>query len=188
MRRLRPHLEPVSLDGWFRKNFHPGIMSFLVDVLELSPEEIQIEYQMWQDCNREQTPTFFEGFIDVLREFRGRGGHVTVVSHSEAENISRHYRAAGFQPDMILGWEEAPERRKPNPWPVLTILQRLALAPSQALVLDDLKPGVVMARAAGVPVAASGWGHQIDEIQQYMSEACDAYLPTVSDFRDYVLD
>jgi phosphoglycolate phosphatase/pyrophosphatase PpaX len=186
MARLRPDQDPVSLEGWYRKNFHPGIVAFLTRELGFTKEEMRVEYRMWQECNRRETPLFFDGFLDVLERFRARGGLVTVVSHSEVANIRRHYEAGGFVPDLILGWDDDATRRKPSPWPVQTILSDLDVQPSEALVLDDLKPGVQMARSSGVSVAAAGWGHDIPEIRSYMRNACDVFLPTVSAFGEYV--
>ncbi len=48
-------------------------------------------------------------------------------------------------------------------------------------MVDDLKPGVLMARSAGVRALAAGWAHRIPAIESWMREHCDAYLPTVAD-------
>ena len=50
----------------------------------------------------------------------------------------------------------------------------------QALVLDDLSPGVKMAKAAGIQVAAAGWGHSVPVIEEYMKRECDHYFSTVT--------
>ena len=49
-------------------------------------------------------------------------------------------------------------------------------------MLDDLKPGYDMARAAGVDFAAAGWANDIPEIEGFMRRNCDFYCKTVSDF------
>ncbi len=54
--------------------------------------------------------------------------------------------------------------------------------------MDDLKPGVEMARAAGVPIAAAGWSHQIQEIKDYMLENCDLYFDTIDDFASSIFE
>ena len=80
-----------------------------------------------------------------------------------------------------------PERRKPNPYPVLEALDRLGLQAHEALVVDDLKPGVDMAKAAGVDVAAAGWAHRIPSIRSYMRQNCVALFDTVGEFADFIL-
>jgi beta-phosphoglucomutase-like phosphatase (HAD superfamily) len=191
MARLRPGLPPVDLPTWYRKNFEPGITSFLRDELRMTDAELLAELEIWRGFTARGRPPFFPGFLETLAEFRACGGRVAVVSHSEAAIIRGHYQAAGdgaaFVPDLVFGWEEPAERRKPSPWPVQEIQRAYGLAPQELLVVDDLKPGVLMAKAAGVPVAAAGWSHDIPEIRAYMERECVAYFRSVAEFREYVL-
>jgi phosphoglycolate phosphatase/pyrophosphatase PpaX len=147
-----------------------------------------VEFEIWRSFTASRTPRFFPGFLQTLAEFRERGGRIAVISHSEPEVIRGHYRAAGsLLPDVIYGWHDEERKRKPSPWPVEQTLRDLGLAAPQALVLDDLKPGVLMALEAGVPVAGAGWAHQIREIRDYMRANCLAYFETVQAFRDFLL-
>ena len=125
---------------------------------------------------------FDPGIREILERHRAAGGIIAVVSHSMRENIERDYRENGLpMPDVIFGWEQPPEQRKPNPWPLERIMERFALRPEELLVVDDLKPGHDMARAAGVPFAAAGWANDIPEIEQFMRKNCDHYCKQVSD-------
>mgnify|MGYP001085603750 CR=1 FL=1 len=65
--------------------------------------------------------------------------------------------------------------------PLERIMERFVLRPEELLVVDDLKPGHDMARAAGVPFAAAGWANDIPEIEQFMRKNCDHYCKQVSD-------
>ncbi len=192
MKQLRPELEPVKLEGWFRKNFHPGIMDFLKGELAFNEEELQEELKIWRDFTARKTPHFYPGFLEIIQAFRRSGGIVAVVSHSEKDIIEKHYESAfngkHFLPDIIYGWSNNAEERKPSPFPVQQILEKYKLSVEEVLVVDDLKPGVDMARASGVPIAAAGWAHQIPEIKDFMQKNCDIYLSTVEEFGDYVLN
>ncbi len=188
MRVLRPGRQPVSLEGWLLKNFHPGIMPYLVEELGLNAEELALEFEIWRSFTARRTPRFFPGFLQALGEYRERGGKIAVISHSEPEVIRGHYRAAGpLVPDLVFGWHDEEEKRKPSPWPVQQALTSLGIRESRALILDDLKPGVLMARRAGVAVAGAGWAHSIGEIREYMQAHCLAYFETVQAFRDFLL-
>ncbi len=192
MEQLRPDQTPVDLENWFRKNFNPGIMEFLKDELRFTDDEIQVEYDIWRRFTESRTPKFYKGFLEVVQEFKQRGGIVSVVSHSEVDIIQRTYEVetngTPFVPDIIFGWDMDATKRKPHPYPVEQILEIYSLKPEEVLVVDDLKPGVEMAKSAGVPVAAAGWAHQIPEIKDFMEQSCDVYLPDIQSFRDYVLD
>jgi phosphoglycolate phosphatase/pyrophosphatase PpaX len=189
MALLRPGQPTVSLETWFLKNFHPGIMGFLQDELGMDARELAVEEEVWRAGMASETPRFYEGFLDALARFQAQGGHVSVVSHSAQEVILRHYQEAGvrLEPGLVFGWEAEPERRKPSPYPVLEVLRRLGVAPGEALVVDDLKPGVQMARAAGVAVAAAGWAHAIPDIRAFMEANCVAYFERVADFAEFIL-
>lgn len=191
MERLRPGFVPVDLDTWFLKNFEPGILSYLRDELRMTDAELLEELDIWRSFTASERPPFFPGFLELVAAFRARGGLVAVVSHSESGVIRDHYLAVGdgraVLPDLVFGWEEPAERRKPSPWPVQEVQRRFGLAADEILVVDDLKPGILMAKAAGVPAAGAGWAHDIPEIRAYMERECVAYFRTVEELRAFVL-
>jgi beta-phosphoglucomutase-like phosphatase (HAD superfamily) len=188
---LRPDHEVIDIETWFRKNFDPGIMHYLVGELGLTPEELAVEHEIWREFTSREIPLFYPGFLDALAEYKSRGGYVAVVSHSEKHVIVGHYQNAADSPtvvpDLVYGWDLEPERRKPSPYPVLEILRQLGLSRRDALVVDDLKPGIVMAQAAGVDAAGVGWGHDIPEIREFMKRTCVAYFATVPEFAEFIL-
>jgi beta-phosphoglucomutase-like phosphatase (HAD superfamily) len=188
LRVLRPNRAVPTMEEWLLANFH-GIMDYLVGELGLTEEELLREYEIWRSFTTSRVPSFFPGFLETLAAFRRSGGLVVVISHSEADVIESHYRraedSASF-PDLIFGWTEDAERRKPSPWPVREALRRLAVAPEEALIVDDLKPGVLMSRASGVAIAGAGWSHRVPEIASYMRAHSLAYFPTIESFRDFL--
>jgi len=191
MEVLRPELPPIDIETWFQKNCDPGIMQFLIDELGLTPEELAVENRIWREFTARGTPRFYDGFLEALAAYKAGGGHVAVVSHSESHIILGHYRAAsgalGVAPDLVFGWELEPDKRKPNPYPVQETIRQLGLDRRDVLVVDDLKPGIVMARYAGVDAAAAGWAHDISSIREFMNQTCVAYFATVAEFADFIL-
>jgi len=190
MRRLRPRLPPPTLEQWWLANFEPGIMEYLVHGLGLSAAELEREMEIWRSFTVTRSAPFFPGVLELLARFRARGGRVAVVSHSEASNIERDYRRAGppaFQPDLIFGWSNDAARRKPSPWPVREALERFGLEPREAVVVDDLRPGVEMARAAGVAAIGAGWAHRVPAIQRWMRDNCLAFCERVEDLGAFLL-
>jgi phosphoglycolate phosphatase/pyrophosphatase PpaX len=195
LRELRPGRVPPTRDEWLLRNFH-GIMDYLEGDLGMTTAELARELEIWRSWTGSRVPPFFPGFLDLLEDYRRRGGLVAVISHSEAGVIEGHYRAASttggtaphpFVPDLIFGWDPEAARRKPSPWPVREALRRFECTAAEALVVDDLKPGVLMAEAAGVDFAAAGWSHRIAEIEDYMRSHAAAYCPRIQDLRTFVL-
>ncbi|MBK5252066.1 MAG: HAD hydrolase-like protein [Peptostreptococcaceae bacterium] len=89
---------------------------------------------------------------------------------------------------MVFGWDKDPEKRKPSPYPLEEIMKAFDLKPSELLMVDDLKPGLEMARSAGIDFAAAGWAYEIPEIHRFMKDESDYYFKTVTDFKDIVLN
>ena len=191
MERLRPEISPESLEGWFLKNFHPGIMEYFVDELRFTENELALEYQVWRSFVSTRRPQFFPGMADFLLDFTKAGGRIAVASHSEADMIELDYHTetkGRLKPDLIYGWEMPDGKRKPSPWPVHETIRRLQVSGDEILIVDDLKPGVLMAQAGGVTIGAAGWGHDIPEIRKFMTEQCNYYFPSVDSLRRFVLN
>ncbi len=189
MEKMRPEFPVPSLNDWFLKNFDPGIMEYMKEYLGFNDEEIEAEYKIWRKYTSGIIPEFFPGLIEILAEYKRLGGKVIVVSHSESDLIERDYLEnkrisnIDFMPDMIFGWTYDESKRKPDPYPVIEGLKRFLLKPEDAVILDDLKPGVIMGKRAGVDIAAAGWSYDIKEIRDFMRKNCSYYLEKVEDLR-----
>lgn len=185
MRRLGRSGQAVSLEDWFRINYHPGLSTFLTETLRLSPEEEAICYEIWREYTTTMVPPFFPGILPLLYRFKLAGGKIVVVSHSEEDIIRSHYEQQdeipGFLPDLIIGWTGDRSKNKPSPWPVQTTLSRFSLNPRQLLVIDDLKPGILMAQKAGVDSVAVGWSHRLEEIRKDISTLSTYYADSIED-------
>ncbi|WP_017186806.1 HAD hydrolase-like protein, partial [Alkalibacillus haloalkaliphilus] len=79
------------------------------------------------------------------------------------------------------------KQRKPHLYPIKEILKRFNLQETEALMLDDLKPGLDMAKSCNVDFAAAGWSHVIPEIKQQMELESKYYFETVEEFNRLVL-
>ncbi len=185
LKLTRPHLsEAYTLEDYFIKNFHPGIEALLKDELGMDDAEVLREEKFWRDYVAAHIPTAYEGMGDIIAEFRARGGIIAVDSHSFKQYIERDYAHNALpMPDIIYGWDLPSECRKPSPYTLFDLMERYSLSPSELLVVDDLKPGYDMARAAGVDFAAAGWAYDVPQIEEFMRENCDCYLPDVDSLR-----
>ena len=181
MRTLRPEFS-CTLSEFMQFNFDPGFAALCRDILKLSDAEQHLQEENWFRCVMRQTPSFYPGMPELIRRFREAGGLICVVSHSYSKNIRRDYRAGcGLEPDQIYGWELGETRRKPDPYPLREILRTTGLAPADLLMVDDLKPGLDMAHACGVPFAYAGWSCEVPAIAAYMRTHADYYLDTPAD-------
>lgn len=185
--QVRPQHRHYTLNEYFEKNFEPGIIPFFTGEIGLSDKELDDEFHFWQAFVKPRVPQAFAGIREILARHRAQGGLIAVVSHSVRDAILRDYEKNDLSiPDAIYGWELPPAQRKPNVWPLEEIMRRFSLRPEELLMLDDLKPGFDMARAAGVAFAAAGWAYDVPKIEQFMRQQCDYYFKTVAQLAEFL--
>ena len=177
----------LTLEEYFRYNFEPGVIDLFTKICGMTWEQMMDEENYWKEYVKHHVPAAYPGIREILEEQKKRGGKICVVSHSFANYIRRDYRLNGLpEPDLIFGWEQPPEQRKPSVYPLEQIMKTFGMKPEELLVVDDLKPGYDMARAAGVPFAAAGWANDIPEIEHFMRENCGLYFKKVVEFGNFL--
>lgn len=189
LKTLRPNDRMITLEEFVTYCFNPDFSSLCKDVIQFTNEEFQHQQAVWKKYTESTVPDFYELFMETILEFKKQGGIVTIVSHSERSRIERDYSIhGGFVPDAIFGWELPEHQRKPHPYPIREILKRFNLHESEALMVDDLKPGLEMARSCNVDFASAGWSHSIPEIKEQMKRESKYYFETVKQFHQLLFE
>ena len=186
LKELRPG-HTISLEDYFRMNFHPGFLQYCAETLHFTEAEYARELEIWQAYVKEHIPAVYPGMARIIRRQKELGGLVCVISHSFDYNIRRDYAANGLpEPDAVYGWELPRQLRKPDPWALKQVLARFDLRPEDCLVVDDLKPGYDMARAAAVPFAAARWAYDVPEIRAFMEQNCELSFEDPAELEQYL--
>lgn len=176
---LRPG-RTITREEFTRWCFSPGFSALCSDYIGLTPEEIDVQYDMWRSYVATHIPPPYDGLRPILTRWKQEGGLLCVSSHSARENILRDYRLHfGLEPDQIFDWDLGEDRRKPSPYALQEIMRLYDLRPDELLMVDDLKPGYDMAHACGMPFACAGWSHDDPEIRAFLRRFSDFYLETV---------
>ena len=179
--------ETMGLEEYFLLNFAPGFVPMCRERYGMTDADLAFEARYWQDYVRNHIPRTYPGIREIMEKQKTEGGLVCVVSHSFDYNIRRDYAANSLpDPDAVYGWERPERERKPWPFPLEDLMRRFSLQPSELLVIDDLKPGYDMARAAGVDFAAVGWSNDIAPIEAFMRQNCPVYCKTVADLAAFL--
>lgn len=182
MKIVRPNVS-FTLEEYVKYNFNPGVIPFFKDICGLSDTEMKDEQDFWMHYQKDHVSDAFPGLKEFLIEYKKQGGIIAVVSHSFSDKIIRDYQHNGLpQPDIIFGWERSPEEKKPSIVPILKIMEQFSLKKEDIFVLDDLKPGLDMAKKAGVTFGAACWCFDIKENKSYMKENADYYFESVEEF------
>ena len=176
---LRPG-RTITREEFTRWCFSPGFSALCSDYIGLTPEEIDVQYDMWRSYVATHIPPPYDGLRPILTRWKQERGLLCVSSHSARENILRDYRLHfDLEPDQIFDWDLGEDRRKPSPYALQEIMRLYDLRPDELLMVDDLKPGYDMAHACGVPFACAGWSHDDPEIRAFLRRFIDFYLETV---------
>ncbi len=189
LKEYRPG-DTITLHEYISGCFQPGYIDMCRQQFNFTDEELLIEYKGWKEYIRSHIPDAYPGIGQIIQRHKDAGGIICVVSQSAQENIARDYSAHfGIQPDEIFGWDLEPEHRKPNPWALEQIMKKYDFSPAEMLVVDDMKAAVGMARAAGCPIAFSGWGRRdFPEITKEMSQLCDFSFTSTKDFENFLFE
>ena len=180
----------ITLEEYVTGCYHQGFAQMCRSRYSFTDEELVKEYAGWQNYIRDHIPMPFPGIKTVIQRQKEMGGKVCVVSHSARENISRDYEVHfGIQPDMIFGWDDPEEQRKPNPWPLQQIQKTYGLQASQLLVVDDMKPAWEMARKQQVPIAYAAWARDSQlEVSKEMKKLCDFSFSSPQALENFLFD
>ncbi len=179
--------ETMDLEEYFLLNFEPGFIPMCRERYAMTDADLAFEARYWQDYVQNHVPRAYPGIREIMERQRAEGGLLCVVSHSFDYNIRRDYAANSLpEPDAVYGWERPERERKPWPFPLEDIMRRFSLRPDEVLMIDDLKPGYDMARAACVDFAAVGWSNDIAAIETFMRQNCPVYCKTVAELAAFL--
>ena len=181
MQKFHPD-QYYSLEDFMRYHFEVGFVSFYKDICGFSDGELDFEHRYWLEYTKNHCAEAFPGIREIMEDHKAQGGKLAVVSHSDSVNIEKDFKYNDLpDPDIILGYDTSECEIKPSPMPVVRIMERFRLKPEEVLVIDDMKPGYLMAKAAGVSFAAAGWCFDIPANTAFMQENADFYCRRVRD-------
>jgi len=181
LRMLRPDVS-YSYDEFMEICFDPGFDALCRQILGFDEAEMVIEVDNWRRYVAEKIPSPVDGLRKVIAKQFAAGGHICVVSHSYASNIERDWRLHfDAKPDIIYPWDDDPAKRKPAPFPLFDMAEKLGCEMKDILMVDDLKPGYDMALAAGVDFAFAGWAAAAHSTKEFMRKNAGIYLNTAAD-------
>ena len=92
-------------------------------------------------------------------------------------------------PDAIFDYDLPPHQRKPEPYALEQIMEQYRLKPEEILMIDDMKPGCVMAQQVGVETAFAAWSKQdFPTLCSEMETLCDFTFRTTEALEQFLFD
>lgn len=182
--QLRPNSEPLTFDEFNHHCFVYGFNHLCEVKYGFSKDEMRIEYNIWKNHTRNKQAPPFDGWSEILRNFKARGGIIIVVSYSESAEISRDYLDHfGLLPDRIYGYDAGPENIKPHIKPILDTLYDFNLKPEDICVIDDMPVGLAMAQNANVSFIWAKWAHRDERLLHHIKKTSQQSCSDVHQLR-----
>lgn len=180
----------ISLEDYITDCHTIGFLDMCVNRFQFTAEELAEEHGLWMEYIRINIPDPFPGMENIIRRHKEAGGILCVVSHSSAENITRDYMTHfGVLPDDIYGWDLPKHQRKPNPYPLLSIMEKYGLSSEEILVVDDSKLAWDMAAPLGVKTAFAAWGKkEFPKLAEEMEKLCNYTFQSTKELEKFLFD
>jgi phosphoglycolate phosphatase len=137
--------------------------AFAADGAPLTPEGLEPAVARYLEIYFEQavdSGCLFPGVRETLERFADSGMRLGLCTN-KAEHITLKILEAldlARLFDVVAGGDTLPVR-KPDPKPLLWVLDRLGVLPSAAVMVGDNRNDVLAARAAGMPVVVLSYGY-----------------------------
>ena len=189
LKSIRPHID-LSFSDFVHACYNAIFPDLCRQRWQFTEQELAEEYQNWQRYCAANIPPLCPGMERIVRRQKEAGGLLCVVSLSSPENIRRDYlHHFGFLPDAIYAANLPKDRRKPNPWPLVDIMERFRLKPQELLMVDDMKLGWDMATAAGIPTACAAWAKSdFPELMAEMKNICRYAFDTPQNLEAFLFE
>jgi pyrophosphatase PpaX len=126
------------------------------------PEDVEFlrgRYREFQFGNHDRLVKIYDGVDATLRELHDRGHPMAIVSSKLERGIRKSMDHFKLTPlfDVLVGLEST-VKHKPEPEPVLFALEKLGVAPHEAIFVGDSPHDIESGNAAGVECIACTWG------------------------------
>ncbi len=125
----------------------------------------------------------FPGVPETLRWLHDRGYLLAVATGKSRRGLNRELEETGFGSWFVATRCADESHSKPHPAMLLEILEELAVAPGEALMIGDTEYDMEMAHRAGVDRVAVSYGvHDMDRLQRWSPQLCLDHLPGLMDW------
>lgn len=145
------------------------------------------EYREWNIENHDRLSREFDGVSKAMQRLKAQGFKMAIVSTKVNYMIEKGLRLLDVEGvfDVVIGHDDV-SKTKPDPEPILLALERLGLAPEEAIMIGDNYHDIVGGQNAGVKTAGVAWTAKGEAfLQQYEP---DYMLQHITDLYDIVAE
>lgn len=166
----------------YREHYSPN-WYLLYERLGLPRDRWPEADQLWLEHYARAAPPAMPGADEVVAAARSAGLAVGIVTSGDRSRVERDLARVGWETtfDIVVCGSDLTER-KPKPGPLLYALERMGVAPRDALYAGDTVDDVMMGKAAGtrtagVAVGFSPWEALVEAAPTYLYRSLRELAP-----------
>ena len=167
---LRPYGIDIDEEFYRERISGRGNSTIFEELLpDLSAEEVRELAEAKEASFRERAHELepLPGLLDFMEEARDRGLSLGLVTNAPEENVAAILPALAlgeFFDEVVLSDEVGPA--KPDPAPYRAALEKLGVAPEEALAFEDSTSGIASSVAAGIPTVGIASTQQPETLEE----------------------
>lgn len=129
--------------------------------IQKAHELFLVAYQQHVNCHQ---ATEYQGVTLGLDKLRQAGFMLAIVTNKPSAFVPEILKKLNWTDKfaMVLGGDSLPVK-KPDPMPLLYVCEKLAIAPSQTLMVGDSKNDIQAGKSAGMTTLALSYGYNYGE-------------------------
>lgn len=134
---------------------------YLYPDLDISNKEFAAVFrENYERLKKDAHEKTFPGVMETLEKLRADGCHMAIASSRRLSSLNDYLDGLGIRTwfDMVVGADSV-TRGKPDPEPVLTVLNALGWDAENTLVTGDADVDIMMGNAAGCKTCAVTYGN-----------------------------
>lgn len=176
----------LSLNEYYMELFNKTYTEFLDD-MHLTDEEYKLEYQNWKKYTSTIDPKPFDKILYILKLIQQNGHKIVICSQSNKEAIENFFNKTDITIDLIIaGDRKHPERNKPYDYPINLVKQLFNVNNSQIIVIDDMKPGLLMAKNNNIKSIGVLYSGNHDMLKNEIYELSTVVAETIENLITYI--
>lgn len=176
----------LSLKEYYCELFNKTYVEFLKD-MNLTDEEYKLEYQNWKKYTSTHHPIPFNKILSLLEYINLKGHKLVICSQSDRKTIENFFTKTFVKVDLIIAGDRIhPERNKPYNYPINLIKKQFNVDNSQIIVVDDMKPGLLMAKNNDVKSIGVLYSGYHDMLRNEIYELSTVVAETIEDLISYI--
>lgn len=170
---LAPYLGHTPSEQEIMAKSPRAIWAFLADMV--APTHLPACLEQFYHAYETLHPTHFEGIypgaVDMLTQLRQLGLPIAIVTGKCRRAWQINAKHVNLGPIDHWVFEDDVPEIKPHPAGLALVLERLRLAPKQAIYVGDSLTDVETAQAAGMLPGAVLWPKRVGEIESFTQQA-----------------